>query len=645
MVAAVMVGWFVCEVLLPFVCPFGCVLVWGMAEVMGVAMAAGLVFCSLGCSLGGACDCISEWSCQSCWSCSSCDWAADTQELHMKSVSVQIAAMLQHRSAKRNIGALVRLFLVLGTLIGIYSVLFHVIMLREGQEHSWLTGFYWTLTVMSTLGFGDITFHSDLGRLFSILVLLTGVIFLLILLPFTVIQFFYVPWVEAQAAARTPRELPADTRGHVILTNDDPVSSAFIRKLEKFNYEYVLVVPEIEKAMQLHDQGVHVVLGHLDDPETYRQVRADQAALVISTQNDLVNTNIIFTVRQVAPDVPLAATADKRTSMEVLERAGATNVLNLSDMMGKALARCMVGGDAITHVVGSVDGLLIAEANASRTPLVGKTLRENRLSDLGVSVIGIWDRGDFQNATPDTVVGENTILLLAGSAEHFLQYDEHFAIYNNSVKPVVILGGGRVGRAAAQALDARGVDYRIIERDVGKVRDAKRTIIGDATDPQVLREAGLDDAPAVLITTHDDNLNTYAAIYCRSVRSDILVICRSTLERNTETLHRAGADFVFSYASMGATSLLNLIKGRRIISIAEGLDVFRLGVPKSLEGKTIVESGVRKQTGCTILAIRDADAELLINPPPHMVLEASHEMVLVGSMESESEFLKHYSEG
>jgi len=123
------------------------------------------------------------------------------------------------------------------------------------------------------------------------------------------------------------------------------------------------------------------------------------------------------------------------------------------------------------------------------------------------------------------------------------------------------------------------------------------------------------------------------------------VICRSTLERNTETLHRAGADFVFSYASMGATSLLNLIKGRRIISIAEGLDVFRLGVPRSLEGKTIVESGVRKQTGCTILAIREADAELLINPPPHMVLEASHEMVLVGSMESESEFLKHYSEG
>ena len=563
----------------------------------------------------------------------------------MKNISVQLARVLGHQSAKRNVGAMVRLFLVLGLLVTVYSVLFHVIMLREGQEHSWLTGFCWTLTVMSTTGFGDITFHSDLGRVFSIFVLLTGVIFLLILLPFTVIQFFYVPWVEAQAAARTPRQLPPETQGHVVLTHDDPVSASFIRKLEGFNYEYVLIVPEIEEAMRLHDRGVHVVLGPLDDPETYRRARVDRAALVVSTQDDIVNANIIFTVRQVADAVPLAATADKATSLEVLERAGATSVLNLADMMGKALARCMVGGDAVTHIVGSVDELLIAEANANRTPLVGKTLRENRLSDLGVSVIGVWDRGDFQNATADTVVGQNTILLLAGSASQFAEYDEHFAIYNVSVKPVVILGGGRVGQAAARALSARGVDYRIIEREPGPAYDPQRTIIGDAADPKVLMEAGLEDTPAVLVTTQDDNLNIYTTIYCRSMRPDIQIVCRSTLEHNAETMHRAGADFVLSYASMGTTSLFNLIKGSRIVSIAEGLDVFRMVVPPSLEGKTIGQCGVREQTGCTIVAVMDSDGGQLINPPPGTTLDAGCEMVLVGSMESESQFLKRYSQG
>ena len=46
-------------------------------------------------------------------------------------------------------------------MITAYSVAFHWLMAAEGQQHSWLTGFYWTLTVMSTLGFGDITFTSD----------------------------------------------------------------------------------------------------------------------------------------------------------------------------------------------------------------------------------------------------------------------------------------------------------------------------------------------------------------------------------------------------------------------------------------------------------------------------------------------------
>ena len=46
---------------------------------------------------------------------------------------------------------------------------------------------------MSTLGFGDITFHSDLGRLFSLIVLLSGVVLLLIMLPFAFIRYFYAP--------------------------------------------------------------------------------------------------------------------------------------------------------------------------------------------------------------------------------------------------------------------------------------------------------------------------------------------------------------------------------------------------------------------------------------------------------------------
>jgi hypothetical protein len=86
-----------------------------------------------------------------------------------------------------------------------YSVLFHLLMLYEGRQYSWITGFYWTLTTMSTLGFGDITFTSDAGKIFSVVVLLSGIVFLLVMLPFTFIQFFYAPWLEEQNKARAPR--------------------------------------------------------------------------------------------------------------------------------------------------------------------------------------------------------------------------------------------------------------------------------------------------------------------------------------------------------------------------------------------------------------------------------------------------------
>ena len=101
----------------------------------------------------------------------------------LKTLPAQIAAVSPNRGGRRDLRLVARFFLALALMITIYSVGFHLLMQREGQEHSWMTGFYWTLTVMSTLGFGDITFHSDLGRLFSIVVLLSGMIFLLVLLP------------------------------------------------------------------------------------------------------------------------------------------------------------------------------------------------------------------------------------------------------------------------------------------------------------------------------------------------------------------------------------------------------------------------------------------------------------------------------
>jgi hypothetical protein len=147
----------------------------------------------------------------------------------MKALTAQTTHFLRKESNRKNLKTLVRLLLVLAVIVVVYSVVFHVLMMREGRERSWFTGVYWTLTVMSTLGFGDITFQSDVGRVFSMGVLLTGTVYMLILLPLSFIRFFCSPWMEAQSEAREVRHVPKETSGHVLLTHHDAVSSTLIQ--------------------------------------------------------------------------------------------------------------------------------------------------------------------------------------------------------------------------------------------------------------------------------------------------------------------------------------------------------------------------------------------------------------------------------
>lgn len=560
----------------------------------------------------------------------------------MKFLTAEIVAAIRSRRGRRNLRILTRFFLVLVAMVVVYTVIFHYLMLREGQQHTWITGTYWTLTVMSTLGFGDITFHTDLGRAFSILVLMSGMIFLLVLLPFTFIEFFYEPWIQAQAVARAPRELPATTRRHVLLTNWDPVTATFIRRLEPFQYSYAVLVPELEEALRFHDLGINVMVGELDDPEAWDRARVSEAALVATTCTDSRNATVASTVRATDAKVPIVGTATREASIDVLEMAGCDKVLRLEVMLGQAFSRRAIGGDALAHVIGEFDGILIAEAMTRRTPLVGKTLRECEITrHVGVTVVGVWERGVFELAGPDLMLHDNTVMLLAGSQQAIDRYNEFVVIYNVSFAPVVILGGGRVGRATACSLEEQGIDYRVVELVPGRVPDSDRCIVGDAADLQVLKRAGIDAAPTVIVTTHDDDTNVYLTVYCRRLRSDIQIISRATEEHIVSTLHRAGADIVLSYASIGASSLMNVLRRKKVLLVTEGLDIFKVAVPPSLAGRRVAESGIRERSDCNIVAVSTTEGGKVV-PGADDVLHEGAELVMVGSLEAEERFTEEF---
>lgn len=551
----------------------------------------------------------------------------------MKSIAL-VLRILANPSRRRNLVALAKLLLIFVIMVSVFTMLFHWIMEMEGQKHSWVTGVYWVLVVMSTLGFGDITFQSDIGRIFSVVVLLSGSVFMLILLPFMFIQFFYVPWLDAQAAARAPRELPPQTKGHVLLTGLSPVERSLIRMLERENWRYVLLVSELTEALRLYDEGFSVMLGDIDDPATYHRARAESAALVVAAQKDTTNTNIAFTVREISASVSIVAVASFQASVDILELAGCNQVLQLGEMLGQSFARRVFGRDAKSLTIGEFGDLLIAEASAAGTPMVGRTLREIRLTEHArISVIGVWNRGHFSIAGPDTRIETSTILLLAGTRDELDEYDSLFCIYRSSDAFAIILGAGRVGRATGKELQIRGTGYRIVDRNPDRIRDPEHYILGDAAELEVLERAGIMNCSSVVITTHDDDVNIYLAIYCRRLRPDIQILARANQDRNVSTLHRAGADFVLSYASSGASRIFNILKHGNSILLAEGLDVFKVAVPHNMVGHTLSECRFRQKTGCNVVAI-EKDGVFDAKPSPSTILTSDCQLVIVGNSEA-----------
>ncbi len=561
----------------------------------------------------------------------------------MKSFPV-LVYFLQNKRARRNIITLSKFFVFLFGIISLYSVLFHLLMQYEGKEYSWITGYYWALTVMSTLGFGDITFHTDLGLFFTLIVLLSGVIFLLILLPFTFVQFFYQPLLEAQQRARTPRELPEDISEHIIITHLGPITTNLIEKLEKYQYEYVLVVQDLTKAQELHDLGYNIVVGEYDAPETYERLRLDKAALVVTTNDDLTNTSIAFTIRELSDKVPIVTDADHEHSIDILEFPGNTFVFEFTKMLGRSLAQRTQGINMEASVLGNFDDLQIAEVSAAGAPYEGKTLEKSGLREkTGLTVVGLWDRGKFRVPGPETIITHSMVLVFAGFEGQLEKYNQLFSIDTSTGgndAQVLILGGGRVGRAAAETLEEYKRDYTIVEKDpliAGKIQG--RHIRGDAADINTLREAGIEDARTVLITTHDDAMNIYLTFYCRQLRPKIEIITRAIEHRTVSKLYRAGADLVMSAASLGANSILNFLRPNGLSMFTEGINIFSRSVPASLIGKTLTDSGIRKQTCCTVISINSPGSRN-VNPDPVTRLQKQDELILIGTTEAEARFLE-----
>ncbi|MBA3888167.1 MAG: NAD-binding protein [Acidobacteria bacterium] len=568
----------------------------------------------------------------------------------MKFLPSQLAYLFQDREARGNLGALFKYLAFLAALVTLHSILFHVIKLHvEGEEHSWVTGFYWTFVVMSTLGFGDIIFTSDVGRIYSVVVIMSGVVFLLVMLPFQFIRLFYAPWLESRIRNRAPRRVPPGTSGHVVIAENDAVAAGLVARLEAEAIPYFVIEPDPAIAARLVGDGLSVIAGDNDSRATYECVAATSARLVLANCEDTTNTNITLTVREVSADVPIVAIVEEEESVDILELSGATTVLPLKHQLGEYLASRVDAGRAEAHIIGEFRGLQIAELPVRDTPFAGLTVRETRMRErTGLSVVGFWERGRLRPAFPNTDIAPDAVMVVTGTSAQISVLNDLLPRDDAPAPPVLLIGAGKVGQAAARALKRKGLPVHAIDRNEKALRplagEVDAVFAGDAADRSLIERAGLARAQSVLLTTNDDAMNIYLAVYCRRLKPDVRIVSRVTHERNVEAIHRAGADFVLSYTTLGIEAVMSVLKGYPPVLLGEGIELFSVHVPAALAGKPLRASAIGSRTGLSVVALQQRD-QLITYLTSETVLAAGADLLMLGSVEQRKAFADAFPPG
>ncbi len=565
----------------------------------------------------------------------------------LKTLLTILTGLLQENAQHDHSKVFYRFLCVLVGEIILYSVLFQLIMYYEGRDFSVVTSFYWTLTVMSTLGFGDITFTSDLGKAFSILVLISGIVFLLILLPFTFIQHFYIPWMERQRKEMVPRALPEGTSGHVLIAGTNPIALNLAEVLARYSMPAILLCSDTPTALQLIGRGYKAALGEHDDKETYRRLHAETAASLVVLDSDVRSANIAFSAREAAPNLTIVAGVERLEARDILRMAGCSRCFHFYSLLGEALARRVIHPSHRVSILGHFGRLAVAEAPLMRTPLIGKTLIQSGIrQQAGVSVVGVWERGVFRLPRPDTSFSRSTVLMVAGTEEQMEAFNRLLSSGDEEddarQPPVIIIGGGRVGVAVARSLTRRGISALIVDRKSNINAGSTPIVCGEASDLLLMEKAGIRTTPSVIVTTHDDDANIYLTIYCRRLRPDVQIISRASLDRNVNGLHMAGADLVLSLASLVSSTVINLLSPNRVLMLNERLSVFRYTIKGSLAGRSLMESGIRNKTTCSVLAVHCPDGTAQINPAAGYILRMGDILYLIGDNAGQKLFRAHY---
>lgn len=212
----------------------------------------------------------------------------------------------------------------------------------------------------------------------------------------------------------------------------------------------------------------------------------------------------------------------------------------------------------------------------------------------------------------------------------------------------IICGCGRIGRTILEMLLRNSIPVVVIESNPDVIRDLESTghlvMVGDATNEDVLNNAGISRARGVVCVLHSDADNVYIILTARLLNPSIFILARASDRKAERRIYQAGANKVISPYEIGARRMGMAILKPTVIEFLDlavhsadfdlSVEQYEIGEASILLGKTLKEIGIRELTGATLLAVKRKTDKVMSHVHPDYVFQKGDLIVALGSSES-----------
>jgi len=243
-----------------------------------------------------------------------------------------------------------------------------------------------------------------------------------------------------------------------------------------------------------------------------------------------------------------------------------------------------------------------------------------------------------------------TQYVVDGEINKFFKTRKIMSAINELKDHVIVCGYGRNGKQAAKILQNHKVKFLVIESNDERIehelskKENMLYIQGDATDDEVLLNAGIKRARALITALPEDADNVYIVLSARSLNNTIQIISRSSNPGSATKLRKAGANNVISPDKIGGTHMATLVSKPDVIEFIDYLsgeegDTIHLEsvgydvLPAELRDKTLQEIMAWRKTGVNCIGIKNEDEKFIINPPEGTPINKGMKVIVLGTRE------------